>query len=203
MEKMTEETLDLIKIWVKFLKGPSFYLKVPSKIKESIDYLDVNDEAVLQKKVKEMKDGLIEFANFIEKKNILPTNIYDTKILPRDKDELIKFALIDLIYPVSSFSFKENSMGCLLFLSQFYSGIGEKPIHDDSLENALDGMEDGELDLQYEDFFPPSEADLDKKSYQEIYKRQSIKEIRVLKNYGDLCFAMCESIEENLRKQAA
>ena len=51
MEKMTEETLDLIKIWVKFLKGPSFYLKVPSKIKESIDYLDVHDEEVLQKKV--------------------------------------------------------------------------------------------------------------------------------------------------------
>lgn len=199
MEKMSEETIGLIKIWVKVLKGPNFYLKVPTKIKESIDFLDVNDESAIQKKVTEMRGGLIEFANFIERKNIIPTNIYDKKMLPRDKDELIKFALTDLIYPFSSFSFKESAMGCLLFLSQFYSGVGEKPIHDDSLEDALDGMDDEELDLQYEDFFPPS----DEKGRQEAYKRQSVKDIRVLKNYGDLCLAIYDSIEENLRKQAA
>ena len=80
------------------------------------------------------------FLLFIEK-NILPTSIYDKQILPRDKDELIKFALTDLIYPVSSFSFKESAIGCLLFLSQFYSGVGENPIHDDSLEDAISATE--------------------------------------------------------------
>ena len=90
-------------------------------------------------------------------------------------------------------------MGCLLFLSQFYSGVGENPIHDDSLEDALDGMDDEEIDLEYEDFFPPSQSDWG----EDIYKGQSKRDIRVLKNYGDLCLAMYESIEENLRKQAA